>query len=59
MRARSVKSPNRADAANYAVADLSFWTGRLPVGAIVAQERDEVPDWGFQEYARRPGMPIW
>lgn len=57
MRARNVKSPNRADAANYALADLSFWTGRLPVGAIVAEERSEIPDMGLEAYLSRPGMP--
>ena len=58
MRARSVKSPNRADAANYAVADLSFWTGRLPVGTIIAQDRETIPDYGLEEFLSQPGMPM-
>lgn len=46
MRKRGVKSPNRADAANYAQLDLSPWTGNpynsLPEGSAVAKDREEL-----------------
>ena len=56
-------SPDRLDAVIMAATDMSPWTGnpynQMPVGAIVAQDREEIPDWGFQEYTRRAGQPIW
>lgn len=51
MRKRGVHSPDHADAANYAVLDLSPWTGNpwnsMPVGSAVIVERDDLP--GFQD----------
>lgn len=45
MRKRGVKSPNRADAANYAQLDLSPWTGnpwnQYEEGTAIAQDREE------------------
>lgn len=58
MRARGVKSPNRADAANYAIADLSFWTGQQPVGTVIARDPDDVPDWGMYDSQRGAGQPM-
>ena len=58
MRKRGVKSPNRADAANYACVDISPWTGRLPVGTVIAEDRAEIPDYGLHEYIRMPGRPL-
>lgn len=46
MRKRGVKSPNRADAANYAALDLSAWTGnpwnQYEEGAAVTQDREDL-----------------
>lgn len=58
MAARGVKSPNRADAANYASIDISPWTGRLPVGAVIAEERSEIPDYGLSDWLTAPGRPM-
>lgn len=55
---RSVSSPDLGDAAVYASLDLSAWTGRLPVGTVVAQDRSEIPDYGLTEYISRAGMPM-
>lgn len=45
MRKRGVKSPNRADAANYAQVDLTPWTGnpwnKFSEGEAVTQDREE------------------
>lgn len=55
-------SPDRLDAVIMASCDMSAWTGnpynRLPVGAVVAQDREDVLDYGLAEYIRRPGMPM-
>lgn len=62
MRKRGVKSPNRADAANYAALDLSAWTGnpwnQYEEGTAVTQDyedmmrgMDEIPMFG-------PGRPF-
>ena len=56
-------SPDRLDAVIMAAADMSPWTGNpynhLPLGSIVAQERDDIPDWGLHEYISRPWMPLF
>lgn len=48
MRKRGVKSPNRADAANYAQVDLTAWSdnpyNHMPAGSAVVKEFDEVVD---------------
>lgn len=58
MRARNVKSPNRADAANYASIDLSPWTGRVPEGTLYTEDPSDIPDYGYRQYLTRPGQPI-
>ena len=58
MRKRGVHSPDHADAAIYAATDLSFWTGRLPVGTIISQDRETIPDYGLEEFLSQPGMPM-
>lgn len=63
MRKRGVHSPDHADAASYAVLDLSPWTGnpynQLPVGSAVAMDREDVmPD--FTDFAMRGGgIPLF
>lgn len=55
-------SPDRADAFIYAVGDLEPWTGNpynsMPLGAVVAVDREEVPSWGLDQYIRMPGRPL-
>lgn len=58
MRKRGVKSPNRADAANYACVDISPWLGQEPVGTIHAYDREDIPDPGLREWLTAPGRPI-
>lgn len=59
MKTEMGGSPDRADAFIYAVGDLEPWTGnpvnKLPVGALVAEEPAEIPDYGLQDYIRQPG----
>lgn len=59
MRDKGLTSPDELDAAIFAGADLSPWTGLDPVGTVVATEPAEIPDFGFRAYADRPGMPLW
>ena len=56
---RGLHSPDHADAAVYASIDLEPWLNKLPVGAVISQDREEIPDWGFHDYLSRPGMPVW
>ena len=58
MSKRGIHSPDHADAAIYAATDLSPWTGRLPVGTVIAEDRAEIPDYGLHEYIRMPGRPL-
>lgn len=58
MRRRGVKSPNRADAANYAQLDLTPWTGKLPEGSGLVVDRADLPDFGIQEWLSAPGRPF-
>lgn len=58
MRRKGLKSPDELDAAIMSVADLSWMTGRVPVGTVIAQDRATIPDYGLQAYIRRPGMPM-
>lgn len=55
-------SPDRSDAFIYSVADLEPWTGnpynRMPVGALVTQEREDIPDFGLEDFLSQPGMPM-
>lgn len=59
MKTEMGGSPDRADALIYAIADMEPWTGnpynKLPVGAVVAENRAEIPDYGLSDYIRRPG----
>lgn len=62
MRKRGVKSPNRADAANYAAADLSPWTGNpwndYEVGAAVVQDREEMLSYLDELPMMGAGLPL-
>lgn len=62
MRKRGVKSPNRADAANYAQLDLTAWTenpyNSLPVGSAVAQDRSEMLQFMSDIPMAGAGIPI-
>lgn len=55
-------SPDRMDAVIMAAADMSPWTGNpynaMPLGALVAVDREEIPDMGLFEYIRMPGRPL-
>lgn len=57
MRARNVKSPNRADAANYACIDLGALINPNE-GELVAQERAEVPDYGLWDHISSNGWAM-
>lgn len=59
MRKRGVKSPNRADAANYACVDISPWLGQEPVGTVHTAEYGDLPDFGFDQMLTGAGMPWW
>lgn len=57
MRKRGVKSPNRADAANYAAVDLTPWTGnplnQYNVGDVITYD-----PWDMSEFYREgAGLP--
>lgn len=52
------QSPDRLDAVILSAVDLSPWTGRIPEGTPVIQDRAEIPDFGLAEYMNQPGMPI-
>lgn len=58
MAKRGIHSPDHADAAVYAAVDLTSWQNRLPVGTVVAKDRQEIPDMGLFEYIRMPGRPL-
>lgn len=58
MRKAGIHSPDHADAAVYASLDLSPWTGRLPEGTPIVQERSEIPDFGLSDYLALPGRPM-
>ena len=62
MRKRGVRSPNRADAAAYAVADLEAWTGNpwneLPEGAAVAESYEDFTSLMSEPMIRGAGMPL-
>lgn len=58
MRKRGLKSPDELDAAIMSAVDISWMTGRLPVGTVISEERDTIPDYGLTDYIRRPGMPM-
>ena len=57
MRKSGLSSPDELDAAIMSAVDLSWMTGRVPEGTIVAEDRAEIPDMGFSQYLNRPGMP--
>lgn len=57
-------SPDRLDAVIMAATDMSPWTGnpynRMPVGAVISQDRQEVAQIDdFQATIRGPGMPMY
>lgn len=58
MAKRGIHSPDHADAAVYAAVDLTSWQNRLPVGTVIAKDRQEIPDMGLFEYIRMPGRPL-
>ncbi len=58
MAKRGIHSPDHADAAVYAAVDLTSWQNRLPLGTVVAKDRQEIPDMGLFEYIRMPGRPL-
>lgn len=58
MAKRGIHSPDHADAAVYASVDLTSWQNRLPVGTVIAQDRQQIPDMGLFEYIRQPGRPL-
>lgn len=54
MKTEMGGSPDRLDAVIMAATDMSPWTGNpynaLPVGAMVAADREEIPDMGLREH---------
>lgn len=58
MAKRGVSSPDLADAAVYAALDLESYLNREPENTVHAFDRDELPDFGFNSYLSRPGMPL-
>lgn len=58
MRKAGLKSPDELDAAIMAAVDLSNWTNRLPTGTVIAQDREEIPDYGMESFMHQPGMPL-
>lgn len=52
------QSPDRLDAVILSAIDLSPWTGRLPEGTPIVQERSEIPDFGLSDYLALPGRPM-
>lgn len=62
MRKRGVKSPNRADAANYAQVDLSPWTGnpynQYAPGTALSQDYEEMLDLFDAPPMTGAGMPF-
>lgn len=62
MRKRGVKSPNRADAANYAAIDLSEWTGNpwnnYRVGEAIIQEREDIIQYLDELPMFGAGLPL-
>lgn len=62
MRKRGVKSPNRADAANYAQVDLSPWTGnpynQYEPGTTVMQDREELIGFFDELPMMGAGLPL-
>src|SRR5690606_26589969 len=51
-------SPDRLDAVIMSVVDVSPWTGRLPEGTPIVQERSEIPAFGLSDYLALPGRPM-
>lgn len=58
MRKAGLSSPDELDAAIMSVVDLSWMTGRIPEGTVVAVDRQDVPEYGLMEYIRQPGRPL-
>lgn len=58
MRKAGLSSPDELDAAIMSAVDISWMTGREPVGTVKAYEHEEIPDYGLSEWISRPGMPL-
>lgn len=58
MRKKGLTSPDELDAAIMSVVDISWMTGRIPEGTVVALDREEIPDLGLFDYIRQPGRPL-
>lgn len=60
MKKRGVSSPDHADAAVLASCDPYEILGlnEPPLGTVIAQDREEIPDYGLSEYLMRPGQPL-
>lgn len=62
MKTEMGGSPDRSDAFIYAVGDLEPWTGnpynKMPLGAVVTEDRDELPDYGLLEYINSDGWAM-
>lgn len=62
MKSEIGGSPDRLDAVIMAAADMSPWTGNpynsMPLGSVVAVDREDIPSWGLDQYIRMPGRPL-
>lgn len=58
MAKRGVSSPDLADSAVYASLDLTPWLEKEPEGTVKAYDREDIPDFGLEEYLFRAGMPM-
>lgn len=58
MRKAGLTSPDELDAAIMSAVDISWMTGREPVGTVKAYEREDIPDWGLSDYISAPGRSM-
>lgn len=58
MRKRGVHSPDHADAAIYAAADLGFYLEEPARGSLIAPDFEELQVAGLESYIRQPGWPM-
>lgn len=63
MKSEIGGSPDRLDAVILSATDMSPWTGNpynhLPKGAVIAQEREDIPDFGLFERISGAGQPLF